>query len=388
MTNLTETAVFSLGVFLSNSHKNVLKRKAVNHKRYGFLALLAEEAAKAGDTLFFFCPEDVRKKENLITEGLYYDLKTGDWLTAEFPVPAVIYERIYLKTDEVEQIRRYFRKKQVKSINSQISFDKCDTHRKLSRCKSAAGYLPPAIDVNNFNDVRRFLLRYNTVYLKKGMSSLGKGVLKVARVSPNRYEYSHFRSRLRTRAVADIEKLRTPIHNFFKNNKYIAQKGIDLLTLDESSIDFRAEVQRSGPDITIPAVSARVGIKRSPITVHSVAMPAEEFFRTELDYSEEQIQEKMKEIHVFLHTIYMALEKSYGALGEIGIDFGIDRDGELWFIEANSKSAKVSLEKSYGIAGLRKNAENILSYARYLTGIQKKDADLPPSDAEQQAPPL
>jgi hypothetical protein len=362
-----QSAPVRLGVFLSNAHKMILKRKVKDHKRYRFMELLASEAAKAGDTVIFFSPEDVVMGENIIKNALYYDIQAKKWKLMDSPLPTVVYERIYTRNGLVTKVRRGFKGKGIPSINNQASFDKYDTYKKLQGIEKAAPYLPPTINVHSFNDIRRFLLKYKTVYLKKVHSSLGKGVVKVQYRNSRSFEFSHFRSRLRNRSVSNMNKLKRPLSQFFKKKKFIAQQAIDLITLNGCNVDFRAEVQRTGEQITIGGIAARVGLKRSPITVHSTAMPAEIFFESELGYSEKKVKEVVDEIEAFLKTIYFSLEEAYGNFGEIGIDFGIDNKGRIWLIEANSKSAKVSFEKSYGQDGLKENAGNLLKYARYLT---------------------
>ncbi|MDQ0157915.1 YheC/YheD family protein [Robertmurraya andreesenii] len=75
-------------------------------------------------------------------------------------------------------------------------------------------------------------------------------------------------------------------------------------------------------------------------------------------------------------TIYESLEKVYGTFGEIGIDFGIDQAGEIWFIEPNSKSAKVSLMKAYDQETFHQAFVNPLLYAKYLYMQKNTDPDI------------
>ena len=64
--------------------------------------------------------------------------------------------------------------------------------------------------------------------------------------------------------------------------------------------------------------------------------------------------------------MYSALEKIYGTFGEIGLDFGIDKKGEIWFIEPNAKSAKVSFQKAFGRRTFHQAFRNPLEFAKYL----------------------
>ena len=65
------------------------------------------------------------------------------------------------------------------------------------------------------------------------------------------------------------------------------QKAIDLIKINDSKVDFRAELQRDGEGkINIIGVSARIGESQSPITIHSSAYPIEKFFKEFLFYSD------------------------------------------------------------------------------------------------------
>ncbi|WP_096436341.1 YheC/YheD family protein [Alteribacter populi] len=369
MSDQTEEGIF-FGVFLSANHKKVLKKKRSTHKRYSFFYTLAKEAALSDIHLFFFSPEDVDLQKRQIINGLQWNEKKDKWETALFPFPNVFYERIYLQNKQIDRIRATFKKLQIPSINALSSFDKLDVYKRLIKNKTVRHYLPPTKEVKTFEDVNRFLQTYHVIYLKKVLSSLGRGIVKVKETDNKIYEYSYFRSRLRAHHVTHPRQLKKPLNHFFRNKSYIAQKGIDLLEKENRSIDFRAEVQRTGEDhIEITGISARVGQKKSPITVHSIALPFEDFLRTELDYTNEQIIELKEKAETFLLAIYTALEDAYGRFGEMGIDFGIDKDENIWFIESNSKSAKVSFEKSYGKKGLQRNAQQLLNYADFLVKI-------------------
>ena len=103
-----------------------------------------------------------------------------------------------------------------------------------------------------------------------------------------------------------------------------------------------------------------------PITTHADAFRFDDFFKNKLGYSQEKMVELQSKVHHFLLSIYEFIEKNYGQYVEIGRDFAIDVAGKFWFIEANSQSTKVSLQKAYDKAVLSRAYKNILEYARYL----------------------
>jgi hypothetical protein len=77
-------------------------------------------------------------------------------------------------------------------------------------------------------------------------------------------------------------------------------------------------------------------------------------------------------IEAFLFKIYRTLEQEFGEFGELGIDFGIDGKCELWFIEPNAKTAKVSLQKAYSEKQFQRSFDNLVEYAKFLYSESRK----------------
>ena len=88
-----------------------------------------------------------------------------------------------------------------------------------------------------------------------------------------------------------------------------------------------------------------------------------------LGMSANEVQKLKKKIEQFLITAYTCIEKSYGTFGEIGIDFALDTDGKIWFIEANAKPAKDALYQAYDRETIRKAFQYPLEYAKYISGF-------------------
>jgi hypothetical protein len=216
-------------------------------------------------------------------------------------------------------------------------------------------------------DIASFLENHDQAYLKGVRGGRGKWVFYIKKVPENGYYYSYFTEELIEGRVKNMEELCEKIHVFFKNQNFVIQEAINLIQIEDSKVDFRAELQRNGNgELTILGISARVGITNSPITIHSSAYPLVYFLREILHYPEEKIAELVENICDFLALIYHTLEESYGTFGEIGIDFGIDTSDHIWFIEPNSRSAKVSLMKAFDENTYHQSFLNPLEYAKYL----------------------
>lgn len=116
----------------------------------------------------------------------------------------------------------------------------------------------------------------------------------------------------------------------------------------------------------------RIAQKESPVTSTasgSMVYSFEDFFKYVMDYSDYEIFRIKIDIDSFLLNTYKYLEKSYGTFGEIGIDLGLDVEGELWFIESNAKPAKTTIHLLNEDDVLRQSYLKPLEYAKYLASF-------------------
>jgi hypothetical protein len=136
---------------------------------------------------------------------------------------------------------------------------------------------------------------------------------------------------------------------------------------------LRATVQRDGNGVLgITAVPVRVG--KSGVAITSTRSGSkvyrfEDFFKQLLSYSDEDVKSLQNKVSDFLLTTYKCIEDSYGTFGEIGIDFAIDYNNNIFFIECNAKPGKDTVFLSYDEATVKKAFSNPLEYSKYLCGF-------------------
>ncbi len=85
-------------------------------------------------------------------------------------------------------------------------------------------------------------------------------------------------------------------------------------------------------------------------------------------------EEVLKEARTVAVRLSEAIERNYShQLGELGLDIGIDRDGEVWMFEANAKPGRSIFKhpalKEQGKASL----EYILEHCLYLSRFRRRD---------------
>jgi hypothetical protein len=189
--------------------------------------------------------------------------------------------------------------------------------------------------------------------------------MRVNRISPNVYKYSYFVRNVNA-GKASFSQLVKLVRRFFRKKNFIIQKAILLPKNNGKKIDLRAEMQRNGNgDLIISGISVREGVPGSPITTHARSYRINDFF-THFDCAGLHNSVLERNFREFLFRTYSAVEAGYGIIGEMGIDFALDTEGKLWFIECNSQPTKVSLLKAYDDETVRQVYVNTLAYACYL----------------------
>lgn len=326
------------------------------------LEYLIRANQEANTELFFFSLDNV----NFLTQGItgIYKADRG-WKRGHFPYPQSLYRRCTI-SDENEQdftkLIKQLRLRKTVFINYQFPVDKWEMHCCLTQKKELSEYLLPTWQIEGRSQLAHLMDSFPVLYLKACKGGRGKQVMRVENLGRGGFRWTRFVGGL-TRGRGGRESVIQAANDFFGSRQFIAQKGIDLLSIRGCSVDFRGEMQRCGQGapriIAIPVRMAREG---SPITTHSVSMSLEEFSSLHPDIL--MNSNFTPRAHDFLQKVYTGIESCFGSCGELGIDFAMDRNGRLWFIEANAQSAKVSFFNSYPESLAIQSFAGLLEYAK------------------------
>jgi hypothetical protein len=338
---------------------------------------LFEANKKSKTILYYFCIDDVLMDDRMI-EGTYYNHHKKLWVKHTFPLPDVLYDRGsgQLKKRKPKQHFRDMLEEttSAKKLNAVHYFDKWDLHQKLSKYKEMKPHLPLTIRYTGPEDFKKFK-QAKVIYIKQGVSSNGRKIMRVEKIKSARggYKYSYYSRGIIQRKAKSLNDIIQEMKKLYNNNTVILQESIDLPNVEGKLVDMRATVQRTGSgSIRITAIVVRVGEKGSPVTSTksgSTCYRLEEYYQNRLRYSPAKVRKLRKRVETFLKKVYNCTEKSYGQFGELGIDFALDKQGKLWFIECNAKPAKDALHQAYDKKTVHKAFRYPLEYAKHLSGF-------------------
>jgi len=359
-----------IGVFVSHSVYEKLIHQDNRFQSYHRFYHLVRASNDVDVTIFFFSSFTFNCEQRTIL-GTFYDHEKGMWRTDLFPLPDVLYDRrgagAAKSKIRVARILACLEEYGVQKINTRRYFNKWDVYLALLASPTVCQYLPATRFCNGMEDLQQFVEQYPDLYLKGVRGRKGKRVMRITLVPQLGIEYAFHQEQAESGIVSSWDELWKLIQGFFKGKPFIMQEAINLLRQEGRLVDFRAELQRNGEgNLVITGISARIGLPGSPVTIHSDAVPMEVYLRKYLKNQEETVSSWVEQIHQFLIQTYLALEATYGYFGEIGIDFGLDPQGRIWFIEPNAKSAKVSLSKAFSEDVYDQAFLNPLAFAKYL----------------------
>ncbi|MDT8718050.1 YheC/YheD family protein [Clostridium sp. 19966] len=366
-----------IGVFT-----NALSISKANHQRPTIKMQYLFSANKNLNMILYFFSSDNFLQDKQKINGTYYNYKTEIWEKRLFPFPDVLYDRggdiekcYENKTNFVRSV--LYKDANIKKLNPAYIFDKWVLHEYFMKYGDMALYLPYTVRFASTKDLLDILNKSNTIYIKDRTGNRGLGVVRVIKLPSGIYEFDYCVKNQRTDYFYSFRTLVNKLNNFYKDKEPIIQIAIDTLKINDRNIDMRATVQRNAEgQLEIIAFPVRVAIEGSHITstrTGSEVYDFKEFFRLNFNFSEKQLQSLTAKIKKFLLITYNRVEEKFGRFGEMGIDFALDKDFNIWLIECNAKPGKDTIYLCYGNDVVSRAFSNPLQYSKFLCSFDKSN---------------
>lgn len=321
--------------------------------------------------LFFFHPEDVNWKQKRI-KGLVLSGQKS-WIMKSFPFPDIVYNRILYRnierTDHVRiLLKRFEAESKVELFNTRF-LEKWEVYQAFCRSGDAVRFLPET-DLFSRSNLQRYCQNYSEVFLKPRNGSKGKGIIKIRQDEKGQgffYSRAETAKQDRWRHVLSFEALyRDMIAMGVAGNRYLVQRGIDLVRYQGRVFDIRGQVQKDGDgEWVFTGAGARVAARNSFVThIPNGGHLADlkEVISEVFDPSAETINKFMAALKSTGIMAGQILDNELGLnLAILSLDIGIDSHGRMWILEINSKPA------SFDEDNIRyRHFEYLMDYARYI----------------------
>lgn len=358
-----------VGIFTTGANMNSSKPFGA---RTSLLRTFLTEGAEDNPIYYVFTKEEIDWK-NKTVQGWFY-LSDG-WKKIRVPLPDVIFDRIpnrkIEKTDSMQATIQRLKDLNITMFN-QGFFDKGTVHRWLTRNPETEQYVPESILSPTIKSLSRLLNRHQIIYLKPVSGSLGLGIYRVTKHPQDGYYIRYFQgNRVILQRFATLDKL---IAQHFTQNRlqrYMAQQAIHLVKDQNKPVDFRVHLHKDDSGkwkvITIAAKKAGEGCVTTHVRTGGELLSTEDFLQMIYPNRVAAIKRKISLASI---TIARTVEANCeGALGELGLDIGIDRNGRIWVFECNAKPGRHIFHHPTQKEAGRESARHIVLYSRKLSNF-------------------
>ncbi|MEF2968847.1 YheC/YheD family protein [Paenibacillus sp. M1] len=339
----------------------------------GFCRKLCLSGSRQGLTVYVFCPSALRTEGGAIS-GFCYE--NGGWQRKLFPPPDIVYDRCFThdrrnQQRKKEALYRLSRAHPFVYLARGLS-GKWRVYQALRKFPDISPHLPETTPYEDPAQLMAWLEKHDgEAFLKPQNGTHGKRTLYI-KTSAHKDGMKLIgrdgrNSVLRRRFPTRAEGLEW-IDKFIGDRPFLMQPYLALSTQQGEPYDIRVLMQKNETGAwELTGMAVRVGQKyalTSNLHGGGTARKAMPFLTREL--GETAARHTLSLIRKLALAIPEALESHFGRLAELGIDFGVDRQGEVWVLEANSKPGRSSFSRIGDRKSARRSIDNPISYARYL----------------------
>lgn len=305
-----------------------------------------------------------------------YTYEYGTWVHKWLPRPDIVYDRSFTH-DRKQQLRK---QRLLSRLSAEHPFiyltrglaGKWAVYQALRNCPEAAVHLPETVLYEGPSQLAEWLRAHEgEAFLKPRNGTHGKRTLYVKllsqgeeiRIMGRSGRNTVFRRRFPLRK-AGLEW----IDRFAGTRPFLIQPYLQLNSAAGEPFDVRALMQKNEKGAwSLTGMAVRAGQKdtlTSNLHGGGTAHRALPFLIRE--FGEDGGKAADNTIRKLSLLIPQYLETHFGRLAELGLDFGVDRQGNVWLLEVNSKPGRSSFFRIGDPESAKKSFENPISYARYL----------------------
>lgn len=351
---------------LSEKKEENLKNKVNNLNSY-----LYSYEEIGGAVLAF--SEDGVDMDNHIIRGFVFNPEDRSWEEGIYHYPASIFKRTGIKN----KLRNHFQSLLGDTVFNNYIFNKWEAHEWLSDYEAVRLYLPDTVLYKRPADVIEFLKQYKSVYIKPVYGSKGAGILKLdSKDEGIILQYSQNGEKVE-RHFAIVNELYSFLSSSLKEEKYIVQRTLKLISSEGRTIDFRLILVKGGDgqwhDLGLVARKGVKGEITSNVSTGGRAEDAERIFKDVLQLSNMDASNLRNSMGLIGKRAALGLEESGVSCGNLGVDMAVDVDGHIWILEVNNidPNHTIAIDAKDRQMFYRARLHNML-YARRLAGFQKE----------------
>lgn len=339
------------------------------------VARMCRLGARQGILVYGFTARDINWPRGTVRGYVFDD--GGRWTRRVMPFPDVVYDRLPSRSAERRRAVRRVKQRLLAMLGDRYFnrefFNKWVIHNKLAADPDYGRYLPPTARFRGVGQLRQWVYKYGTVWLKPSDGTQGRGIVVVRRARNGGYvAQRRVDERWILTTTSSLNRVARMVRRMRGGRSYIIQKGLALARYGNRPFDVRLLVQKNAQgEWECTKMVARVAAPGSVTSNISTGGLGGSFQRVAagsrgvVRARREELEKAMKELGLGMAA---RIEESLGyRLGELALDLGIDRNGRIWLIEANSKPFRVAQARKSLQPQVRRTLVRPLEYAAHLS---------------------
>jgi len=221
----------------------------------------------------------------------------------------------------------------IRDIILHFSKSKWSQYQILSLVDELAAYLPHT-QLATTHTLLHFIQEYKQVMLKPCLGQWGIGIVQVSWVQGDVFEvHNEQKKRIIEGRIDLLDYLQT---RYLSQKSYIVQEKIHLAMIEDCIFDARVMVQRENTsnEWEVTAKAAKIATKEYIVTnvAKSIILLEDALQKSIIIRDHPKILSKINEICMIGA---LTLGDSYLDITTIGMDIGIDKNGDIWIFETN-----------------------------------------------------
>lgn len=347
------------------------------------VASMSRLANKQAILLYAFTPAGLDRRHHRV-RGHLYDSAQARWQRQWLPLPDAAYDRLTSRrvanARRTRGARRYLESRLEGRFFNRAFWDKWMVHRALAQDPAWQRLLPETAPYQGAGQLRRWLERYATVWLKPRQGTQGIGILVARRLRDGRIAIRRASGGAATRVVRSTAQLARAVAALKRPGAYIIQEGLRLGRAWGRPFDVRILVQKDGTGTwRSTKVFARVAAPGSLVANISAGGTGVRIARA-LAGAPRSLRSKAAAIRTRIQQLAAelppVLEQALGGpIGEVGLDLGIETSGRIRFLEANAKPFRLASTRTGSARLVRLSLLRPVLYAAYLAGFSTTEKD-------------
>ncbi|MBP1933394.1 YheC/YheD family protein [Ammoniphilus resinae] len=354
-----------LGILVNDSLIEGIRKRNTGHENLRFYQ---EAGEKYQLTPCYFRLQDISLRAMRVTA---FTESNGIWRTVRISLPSIIHNRAIFHTPKALERMKWLEDQGVQIYNFWNRYSKLYISRLLEEEPQLHPFLPKTMLFTREN-CQTMCEEFPSFLAKPVKGSVGEGIILCENADEQSFIIK-FRqnNRVIKRRVSNTN-LYLGLKRITGNARYLLQEKIQLATFEGSPFDLRVSVQKNGTgEWGVTGIVCKVAHPGHFLSNVAQGGRVVNLEKAVSAYPHLHVEKVTKKVEQAALTVTHYLDQKLPHLADLGYDFGIDEQGQPYFIEMNSRDQRYSFAKGNMMDRWRLTYENPIAYGKYL--LDKKE---------------